>query len=141
HLVHSGRSSRLSPRYFSLPGDFLGIPRNRHAGDRVGQYRIEEVLKIEGLSQVYRATDTRSGASCALKVLPMELSRDPLLLMRFDEEALTLKRIEHPGVIKIRDMGEDFGDRYLVLDLATGGRIGSQVCLDLSEAAKPLREE
>jgi hypothetical protein len=141
HLIRSGRSQRLSPRFFSLPGDFLGIPRTRHPEDRVGNYRIEEVLKIEGLSQVYRATDTRTGTSYALKMLPMELSRDPLLLMRFEEEALALKRIEHPRVIKIRDMGEDFGDRFLVLDLAKGGRIGSQECRDLSEPAKPFREE
>jgi hypothetical protein len=140
-LVRSAKPVRLSPRYFSLPGEFAGVARTLRRGDRLGPYRIEEALRVVGLSQVYRATDTRTGDTCALKVLPMELSRDPLLLLRFDEEARTLKRLDHPRVVKLRDTGEDFGDRYIALDLAAGKKVGAEEYRDLGDPAKPLREE
>ncbi|MBI4583713.1 MAG: protein kinase [Planctomycetes bacterium] len=132
---------RLRPRHFSLPGDFAAVPRTLQPGDLVGPYRVDELIKIGGMAQIYRAMDTRSGKNFALKLLPVELSRDPVLLMRFEEEAQNLRKLNHPNVVPLHDYGEDFGDRYVILDLAIGGMIGSQRCRDLSELRKPLDED
>src|SRR5439155_13194757 len=82
-----------------------------------------------------------TGKMHALKLLPVELSRAPLLLMRFEEEVKNLQRLKHPIVAVLHDFGEEFGDHYLVLDLATGQRAGQQFCQDLSEIGKPLPEK
>jgi serine/threonine protein kinase len=140
-LLRQSKARRVHPRHFSLPGDFSGVARTLRAGDRVGPYQVEELLKLGGMSQIYRVTDTRTGRSFALKLLPLELARDPVLLLRFEEEAQNLKTLKHPHVASLVDLGEDFGDRYLVLDLALGGKIGSQSCSDLSEVQGPLPEK
>jgi serine/threonine-protein kinase len=139
-FFRSQRPFRAQPRHFSTPGEFGGVPRTLTAGNLVGPYRIVRLIQLGGASQVYEVEDTRTAQRWALKLLPVEVTRDQVLLMRFDDEAENLKKLDHPNVVALRDLGEDFGDRYLVFDLAPGGKVGSQTCRDLSDLSGPLPE-
>ena len=132
---------RLKPRHISLPGEIAALPRSLRPGDRIGPYEVTAILHLGGLSQVYEARDTRSGEHHALKVLPFELSRDMLLLRRFEDELRSIQKLSHPNVIRLIDSGKDQEDRYIVVELARGGRICGTNCRDLSDARKPLPEK
>jgi serine/threonine protein kinase len=68
-------------------------------------YTIVRELARGGMAVVYEASDARLDRTVALKVLALELSSaDAARRMR--DEARTIARLEHPGIIPIHDIGE-----------------------------------
>jgi serine/threonine protein kinase/tetratricopeptide (TPR) repeat protein len=81
----------------------------------------------EGRSQVYQCTDVQSDYTYALKVAPLSFSEEEL--NKFTEEFYTLKKLNHPGIIKAYDTGIVFesinaeipaGSRYILLEYFEG---------------------
>src|SRR5258706_1325411 len=73
------------------------------------RYRIIALLGNGGMGEVYRADDLTLGQPVALKFLPDEAARDQALLERFKNEVRIARRVSHPNVCRIYDVG-DFGN-------------------------------
>ncbi len=110
-------------------------------GKTILHYRIIEKLGSGGMGDVYRAEDTRLGRMVALKFLSEDLRQDPLALDRFQREARSISGLNHPGICVLHDIGEQDGQRFLVMELLEGqtlrDRIGGRplpndVLLDLA---------
>ncbi len=69
--------------------------------DVVLHYRIESTLGRGGMGEVYLAEDTRLKRQVALKVLPEDLARDPVLLQRFRVEAAAAAKLNHPNIAQV----------------------------------------
>jgi Tol biopolymer transport system component len=76
------------------------------AGERIGHYRLLETIGGGGMGVIYRAEDTRLGRTVAIKLLPPELTRDPVAKARFFQEARAASALEHPNLCTIYDAGE-----------------------------------
>lgn len=84
----------------------------------VGPYRIVRLVGAGGWSTVYEVTGP-DGAALALKRLTAALA--PAALARFRREVESLRRIDHPGVLRLVDAGvDDAGAPYLVTPLVVG---------------------
>jgi serine/threonine protein kinase len=70
-------------------------------GDRLDQYQLESIVATSGMATVYRAVDTATGQSVAIKVPHPEVESDPALYERFQREQDIGARIDHPGVMKV----------------------------------------
>src|SRR3954463_14994254 len=70
-----------------------------------GRYVLEDLLGTGGFGAVYRAQDLVVGEPIAIKILQPNPDRDPSEVKRFKRELLTSRRISHPNVIRIHDMG------------------------------------
>ncbi len=58
------------------------------------------------MGQVYRAADTRLDRAVAIKVMPAALAGDPIRRERFEREARSISRLEHPNICPLYDVGE-----------------------------------
>lgn len=81
------------------------------------RHEIEHLLGRGGMAEVFRARDTMTGRSVAIKVLR---TVDPQSMTRFRGEIEVLSRLDHPGVVRLLGTGAHDGVPYLVLDLVDG---------------------
>jgi eukaryotic-like serine/threonine-protein kinase len=81
------------------------------------RHEIEQLLGHGGMAEVFRARDTRTGRSVAIKLLRMV---DAQSMDRFRTEIEVLGRLDHPGVVRLCGWGSHDGVPYLVLDLVDG---------------------
>jgi predicted ATPase/serine/threonine protein kinase len=84
----------------------------------------EDLLGRGGMGEVYRATDTRTGETVAVKALnPEVLERDPSLLERFVREGEALRQLNHPNIVRMISAVEESGHHYLVMEFVEGGSL------------------
>ena len=62
-------------------------------GTKLGPYEIVSPLGAGGMGEVYRARDTRLERTVAIKILPEQVSKDPLRKQRFEREAKTISSL------------------------------------------------
>jgi hypothetical protein len=93
----------------------------RRPGSRLGPYVLERALGRGGMATVFVGRHTATGATHAVKVLALGAGRAALRRERFDREARTLARLDHPGVIRIHghDVEPD-GTAWLSLAFVEG---------------------
>jgi len=85
-----------------------------------GRYRLLSVIGAGGMGKVYRAHDPALQRDVAIKVLPIELARDPDYRERFRRESLTAGRLNEQHIIPIHDVGEVDGHLFLVMPIIHG---------------------
>lgn len=84
------------------------------------RYRILGVAGVGGMGVVYRARDDELGIDVALKVLRRDLAADPKFVERFRGELLLARQVTHPNVVRIHDIGEHDGTRFLTMTFVEG---------------------
>ncbi|MGW9209576.1 protein kinase domain-containing protein [Embleya sp. NPDC055664] len=72
-----------------------------------GRYELLESVGHGGMGVVRRGVDRELGRTVAVKVLPVELTRQQEFRDRFRREARTVAGLSHPGVATLYDVGED----------------------------------
>src|ERR1700682_2220609 len=90
------------------------------SGTRLGPYEIIVPLGAGGMGEVYRARDTRLERTVAIKILPQQLSSDPVRKQRFEREAKTISSLNHPHICVLHDVGHQDGIDYLVMECVEG---------------------
>ena len=109
----SSTSSLLSEGRF-LPGYLLA-----------GRYRVIALLGKGGMGEVYRADDLTLGQPVALKFLPDEAARDEGLLQRFRNEVRIARRVSHPNVCRVYDVGDVDGHTFFTMEYVDGEDLAS----------------
>jgi serine/threonine protein kinase len=112
-------------------------------GTRVGSYEIVERLGGGGMAVVYRAVQQPLGREVALKALSPELFQDDGFVKRFEAEAKTLAKLDHPNILPIYDFELGEGMAYLTMPLIRGGTLRdilNRGPLDTLSAWRYLRE-
>ncbi|MFE9575464.1 protein kinase [Nocardia sp. NPDC006044] len=83
-------------------------------------YLIEGVLGRGGMGTVYSAQHPRLPRRVALKLLNREVSADPELRRRFEQEANVVARLDHPGIVGIHDRGTQDGHLWIAMQYIHG---------------------
>ena len=92
------------------------------------RYELVREIASGAMGAVHEAIDLSSGRHVAVKVLRAELAADANLRRRFRRESSILRSIEHPGVVRILDAGEDDDDRaFTVMELLAGETLASRL--------------
>ena len=112
-------------------------------GTRLGSYEIVERLGGGGMAVVYRAVQQPLGREVALKALSPELFQDEGFVKRFETEAKTLAKLDHPNILPIYDFEVTEGVAFLTMPLIRGGTLRDVLNrgpLDTLTAWRYLRE-
>ena len=79
------------------------------------------------MGEVYRAKDTRLERTVAIKILPAQVSADPLRKQRFEWEAKTISNLNHPHICVLHDIGHQDGIDYLVMECLEGETLAKRL--------------
>ena len=91
----------------------------------IERYRIVSPLGKGGMGEVYRAEDLKLGQTVALKFLPKSLARNEEALARFTREVRMARRVSHPNVCRVFDIGEADGQTFLTMEFVDGEDMSS----------------
>jgi eukaryotic-like serine/threonine-protein kinase len=79
------------------------------------------------MGEVYRARDTRLERTVAIKILPQQVSSDPVRKQRFEREAKTISGLNHPHICTLYDIGSQDGIEYLVMECVEGETLAKRL--------------
>ena len=91
------------------PGTILGT-----------RYEILQMLGQGGMGAVYKARDKELDRFLALKVIRPELAVHPDILHRFKQELILARQVTHKNVIRIFDLGEADGIKFITMEYIEG---------------------
>ncbi|HEX8813822.1 MAG TPA: serine/threonine-protein kinase, partial [Terracidiphilus sp.] len=89
------------------------------------RYRIIALLGKGGMGEVYRADDLTLGQAVAMKFLPDEAGQDEAMLERFRNEVRMARRVSHPNVCRVYDVGEVDGQTFFTMEYVDGEDLAS----------------
>lgn len=108
------------------------------SGSRIGAYEVFKRIGSGGMGTVYLCKAVEScpvpiGKTVAVKVLR---SSDADERRRFERESRYLQTLQHPGIVRVLDTGEDHERLYLVMPLIEGKRLDDLVGPKLEKLAE-----
>jgi non-specific serine/threonine protein kinase len=89
-------------------------------GKLIGRYRIESLIGIGGMGEVYLARDERLGRKVALKLLPSRLTTDETQLGRFKNEARSASALNHPNILTVYEIGVEGNRQFIAMEFIEG---------------------
>ncbi len=101
-----------------------------------GRYVIIEEIGRGGMGRVYKAHDQELNIDVALKMIKPEHSGDRGFIQQFKQEALLGRSVSHENVVRLYDLGEVNGIKFISMEYIKG-----QTLADLIRASKRLSEE
>jgi len=85
------------------------------AGRTLGRYRLDKLLGEGGMGAVFKAQDITLERDVVVKILHPHIGRRRDFRQRFLQEARTAARLNHPGIVKVFDFGQEGQRLYIVM--------------------------
>src|SRR6267142_1501295 len=85
-----------------------------------GRYELLKLIGQGGMGAVYKARDKELDRVVALKLIRPELAKNPEVLRRFKQELILARQVTHKNVIRIFDLGQSDGIKFITMDFVEG---------------------
>jgi serine/threonine-protein kinase len=89
------------------------------------RYRIVSLLGRGAMGEVYRSDDLQVGQRVALKFLSTQFAANATSQSRFTNEVRLARRVSHPNVCRVHDIGEANGRKFLSMEYIDGETLAS----------------
>ncbi|MGZ3487573.1 MAG: serine/threonine protein kinase [Isosphaeraceae bacterium] len=106
-------------------------------GEKLGSFRLEEILGSGAMGVVFRATQETTGRPSAVKIVHGELAQKGKVFERFEREAEILKQFRHPNIVRWLAWGRFKGTSYFAMEYVEGVTLE---CLLQDRGELPWRE-
>ncbi len=115
-------SSQLEPtvdtpsplKHHLLPGSNFG-----------NRYKVVHILGEGGMGTVYRAYDKELNREVALKLIKPSATDEVIVMERFKREILLASKITHKNVLRIHDLGDVDGTKYVSMNYVKGENLSA----------------
>src|SRR5262245_50215931 len=101
-----------------------------------GHYTVLDRLGTGGLGDLYRARDTRTGRTVALRVVPHNLVVEAAESARLAANLEAASKLSHPNIASTYEIGEQSGLRFMALEFVPGESLER---LTSGQAINPVR--
>lgn len=95
--------------------------------ERLGPYRILRRLGRGGMGVVYEAEEQPGGQRVAVKLVAAAADPDHGLRSRFEAEIHTLRKLNHPNIVRLLGFGQESGRLYYAMELVEGESLESEL--------------
>ena len=120
------------------------LRRGRHKGFVLGKYKLLRLLGAGGMSSVYLAEHMTLHNKVAIKVLPVKRVEQSSYLARFEREAQSSARLNHPHIARAFDLDTSGSIHFIVMEYIDGTDLHARVKQDgplpIREAADFIRQ-
>ena len=101
--AHDGATKFIEAPAFEVAAKAAAAGGNTFSalGREIGPYRVQSLLGLGGMGEVYLALDTRLDRRVALKLLPAEFTHEAERIRRFEREARAASALNHPNIVTI----------------------------------------
>src|SRR6266540_2870516 len=126
-----------SPAFEVAPELLTDEKASALVGELISHYRIESLIGIGGMGEVYLARDERLGRKVALKFLPEHLTAEATQLNRLEHEARTASALNHPNILTVHEIGVDGRRHFIATEFIEGETLRAVLArgkLDLRDA-------
>src|SRR3954452_18494422 len=96
-------------------------------GKLIGYYRIESLIGVGGMGEVYLAHDERLGRKDALKLRPNSLTIDDAQLSRFKNEARSASALNHPNILTVYEIGAEADRQFIAMEFIEGVTLRARI--------------
>jgi len=104
------------------------VPASVSPGSRIAdRFVVQQRLGAGGMGVVYLATDEQLGEPVALKVIAGLSLLDPMAADRFRREASAARKVSHPNVVRLHDIGESAGMLFLSMEYIAGTNLAQLI--------------
>src|SRR6266446_488934 len=118
---HEKSGDFLESSAFAVAPELLTDDRaGASVGELIGHYRIESLIGVGGMGEVYLARDERLGRKVALKLLPERLRADETQLNRFKTEARSASALNHPNILTVYEIGTEGNRQFIATEFIEG---------------------
>lgn len=90
------------------------------------RYALIKRIGSGGMGDVHLAQDTALGRAVAIKVLRRTLATD-LFVSKFREEARTVAKLSHPGIVQVYDIGQKADWSFIVMEYVRGPNLAALI--------------
>ena len=88
-------------------------------GARVGGYRVERLLSVGGMGEVY-LTRAATEQCVVVKLIRQHLAVDPTAVNRFAVEARAAGSLRHPNIVEVFESGESEAGLFIAMEWVDG---------------------
>ena len=106
------------------------LRRGRHKGFVLGKYKLLRLLGSGGMSSVYLAEHATLHNKVAIKVLPVKRVNKTSYLARFEREAQSSARLNHPHIARAFDLDSSGAIHFIVMEYIDGTDLQARVKKD-----------
>ncbi len=118
----------------------ISAPEDPYLGKSFGGYRLEKRIGQGGMGLVYRGRQVSLDRVVAVKILNKALCDNQEFIKRFEREAKSIARINHPNIVAVYDFGVHDALWYMVTEFVEGKSmsvlIGDRLVLPVAEVAQ-----
>ena len=119
--VGVGSSSGSAATGLTIATDILGSLALMSPGSILGgRYKLLKLIGEGGMGAVYKARDIEVDRLVALKVIRPQLASNPEVLQRFKQELVVARQITHKNVVRIYDIGDADGVKFITMEYVDG---------------------
>src|SRR6059058_220475 len=114
-------------------GTEIGLMAGQEVGPFERRYRLQRLIALGGMGQVWQATDLAThaelghSARVALKILPPRLTEDGVRARLLIEEATRARQLAHEHIVRVYDWAQDpaTGSFFLIMECLDGEDLDS----------------